>query len=127
FHLRPGHKWSDGQPFTTEDFRFWWEDIALNERIEPTGPPVTMLVDGERPKVEVLDETTIRYEWPNPNPHFLPALAAASPMFIYAPAHYLKQFHEKYADPTMLARMVAASNSRDWAQLFGRRERMNKF
>ncbi len=22
FHLRPGHKWSDGQPFTTEDFRY---------------------------------------------------------------------------------------------------------
>jgi len=22
-HLRPGHKWSDGEPFTTEDFRYW--------------------------------------------------------------------------------------------------------
>ena len=28
FKLRPGHKWSDGHPFTTEDFRFFWEDIA---------------------------------------------------------------------------------------------------
>ena len=26
FHLRPGHKWSDGEPFTAEDFRFYWED-----------------------------------------------------------------------------------------------------
>src|ERR1700756_4768360 len=24
FHLRPGHRWSDGKPFTTEDFRFFW-------------------------------------------------------------------------------------------------------
>src|SRR6185312_11684502 len=23
-HLRPGHKWSDGKPFTAEDFRYYW-------------------------------------------------------------------------------------------------------
>ena len=23
-HLRKGHKWSDGQPFTAWDFRFYW-------------------------------------------------------------------------------------------------------
>jgi peptide/nickel transport system substrate-binding protein len=22
FHLRPGHRWSDGSPLTAEDFRF---------------------------------------------------------------------------------------------------------
>ena len=22
-HLRKGHRWSDGHPFTTEDFRYW--------------------------------------------------------------------------------------------------------
>ena len=32
FKLRAGHKWSDGHPFTTEDFRFFWEDIANNKR-----------------------------------------------------------------------------------------------
>ena len=32
-HLREGHKWSDGQPFTTEDFRFWLDDILYNEEI----------------------------------------------------------------------------------------------
>ena len=39
----------------------------------------------------------MRYTWAKPNP-FLPALAGAAPLYIYAPAHYLKQFHEKYAD-----------------------------
>ena len=38
-HLRKGHRWSDGQPFTSEDFRFWWEDVANNEALSPTGPP----------------------------------------------------------------------------------------
>ena len=127
FKLRPGHRWSDGQPFTTADFQFWWEDIALNPELNPTGVPIRLVVDGELPKVEILSETEIRYTWSKPNPFFLPALAAASPEFIYAPAHYLKQFHEKYAEPARLATMVAETNSRSWAQLFGRRERMNKF
>src|SRR5690606_6988768 len=63
FHLRPGHKWSDGSPFTTEDFRYFWEDVANNEDLSPTGPPITMLVGGEPPQVEIIDELTIRYSW----------------------------------------------------------------
>ena len=34
-HLRKGHRWSDGEPFTSEDFRYWWEDVANNEALEP--------------------------------------------------------------------------------------------
>ena len=29
-HLRAGHKWSDGTSFTTEDFRYYWQDGATN-------------------------------------------------------------------------------------------------
>ena len=36
-------KWSDGQPFTTEDFRYWWEDVANNEDLSPTGPPMELM------------------------------------------------------------------------------------
>lgn len=116
-HLRKGHKWSDGKPFTAEDFRFWWEDIATNPRVSKGGPPVVMLVDGKRPKFEVLDETTVRYSWAKPNPFFLPALANASPLYIYKPAHYLKQFHKKYADPAKLKALVAEHNQRNWVAL----------
>jgi len=126
-HLREGHLWSDGEPFTTEDLRFWWEDVALNEEISPVGPPIQMVIDGELPEVEVIDEHTIRYSWSRPNPFFLSSIAAASPLFIYMPAHYLKRFHADYADPDELARLVEEDNARDWAQLFHRRERMNRF
>jgi peptide/nickel transport system substrate-binding protein len=125
--LRAGHRWSDGAPFTSEDFRYWWEDIAGNEQLSPIGPPVELKVDDEWPKVEILDERTVRYSWSKPNPFFLPALAGARPMFIYAPSHYLKQFHERYADPDALARLVEADRARDWAQLHGRRDRMYRF
>src|SRR5688500_3609195 len=57
-HLRPGHRWSDGEPFTSEDFRYWWEDVANNEALSPTGPPALLYVDGEAPKVEFLDDLT---------------------------------------------------------------------
>ncbi len=116
-HLRRGHKWSDGHPFTTEDLRYWWEDIALNEELTPAGPPVDMLGAGGRPDVEVIDEWTIRFTWPVPNPLFLPALAQARPRYIYAPAHYLRQFHADYADPEELAKKVEEAGARNWASL----------
>ncbi|HEX5078759.1 MAG TPA: ABC transporter substrate-binding protein, partial [Geminicoccaceae bacterium] len=125
--LREGHRWSDGAPFTTEDFRYWWEDVANNEQLSPFGPPSELEVDGELPKVEILDPLTVRYSWSSPNPYFLPALAGARPLFIYRPAHYLKQFHERYADPAELARKVREDRARDWAQLHGRRDRMYRF
>ncbi|QDL91397.1 ABC transporter substrate-binding protein [Paroceanicella profunda] len=117
FHLRRGHRWSDGAPFTTEDFRYFWEDVALNPDLSPGGPPEVMLVDGKPPKVTVIDEVTIRYEWDTPNPRFLPALAAARPPFIYRPAHYLSQFHAKYVDPATLEPLMAERKARNWAQL----------
>ncbi len=101
-HLRKGHRWSDGQPFTAEDFRYYWEDIALNKDLSPFGPARILLVDGERPRFEIIDETTIRYSWSKPNPYFVPALAGASPLFLYRPAHYLKRFHKRYANPKKL-------------------------
>ena len=52
---------------------------------------------------------------------------AATQLFIYRPAHYLKQFHEKYAEPEKLKQLVAETKSRDWVQLFLRKDRLDKF
>ena len=124
--LREGHHWSDGAPLTSEDFRYWWEDVANNMALSPTGPPAKLIVDGELPEVTFPDPLTVRYSWSKPNPLFLPALAGATPQFIYMPAHYLKQFHQAYADRDQLAQAVAANKARDWAQLHGRRDNMYK-
>ncbi|MEO1190127.1 MAG: ABC transporter substrate-binding protein [Pseudomonadota bacterium] len=116
-NLRPGHRWSDGTPFTSEDFRYYWEDVALNAELSPVGPPITLLVDGKPPQVSFPDETTVIFEWPAPNPFFLPALARATPLYIYRPAHYLKKFHKKYADPAVLQSEVEESGKPSWAAL----------
>ena len=122
--LRAGHRWSDGHPFTAEDFRYYWDDVAGNKDLSPAGPPEFMLVDGTPPKFEVLDPATVRFTWEKPNPRFLPQLAAARDPFIYRPAHYLKQFHAKYADPGKLAEAARAQKLKSWAALHNRMDEM---
>ena len=127
FKLRPGHKWSDGHPFTAEDFRYWWEDVANNPKLSPAGPPRLMLSDGEAPSFEMLDETTVRYTWPKANPFFLPRLAGASPLFIYRPAHYLKHYHGGYAEAGKLKKLLRKKRTRSWASLHNRFDNMYRF
>ena len=125
-HLRKGQKWSDGEPFTSEDFRYFWEDVANDTDLSPTGPPVEMLVEGVPPTFEVIDETTVRYTWTKPNAAFLPALAGAYPLFIFRPSHYLKKFHKKYADPEKLKELVETSGQRSWASLHNKQDNQYK-
>ncbi len=122
--LRKGHKWSNGKPFTSEDIRYWWEDIANNEELSPTGVPKFMEVEGKTPAFEVVDEQTVRFTWEKPNPSFLPTLAKARPPFIYRPAHYLKQFHEKYGDADFIAEQAKKAKKRNWASLHNKKDEM---
>jgi len=126
-HLREGHKWSDGAPFTSEDFRYWWEEVANNDQITPTGPPDFMHVDGQLGEVRFPDPLTVVFEWAYPNANFLPLLAQASPPFIYRPAHYLRQFHIDHADTEALAQAVIKARVNSWAALHNKRDNMYKF
>jgi len=123
FKLRKGHRWSDGHPFTTEDFRYYWEDVANNKELSPSGPPRDLLVDGEPPRVEILNDTTVRYTWKKPNPSFLPRLAGTSPLFIFRPAHYLKQFHKKYSAKVAKADADGTAK-RKWSAVHNRLDNM---
>jgi peptide/nickel transport system substrate-binding protein len=123
FKLRKGHRWSDGQPFTAEDFRYYWEDVANNKELSPSGPPRDLVVDGEPAKFEVLNETTVRYTWSRPNPEFLPRMAGASPLFIYRPAHFLKPFHKKYSEKVRKAD-EDGSAKRKWSATHNRTDNM---
>ncbi len=121
--LRKGHKWSDGHPFTTEDFRYYWQDVANSKELARGGLSNKLLVNGEGPKFEVLDELTVRYTWQAPNPLFLTSLAGARPLYIYMPAHYMKQFHASYQDADKLAQMVSDNNVQKWGSLHTRKGR----
>jgi peptide/nickel transport system substrate-binding protein len=121
--LRKGHRWSDGHPFTTEDFRYYWEDVANNKELSPAGPPSDLLIEGEPPKFEVLSDTVVRYSWQKPNPNFLPRQAGASPLFIYRPAHYLKPLHKKYSEKVRRAEAEGTAKRR-WSATHNRADNL---
>ena len=120
FKLRAGHKWSDGQPFTTEDFRFYWEDVANNKELSPSGLPAELLVEDQAPKVEIIDDRTIKYSWDKPNPYFIESQARAAPLFLFRPAHYMRKFHARYTDPAEIAHLARGVQQGSWIQIHRR-------
>ena len=90
-NLRKGHKWSDGQPFTSADVDFWYNDLILNKAIYENTPS-NWLFDGKPAKVEAVDETTVKFILPAPAPGLLNRFAIS---FIqpFQPKHFLSQFH----------------------------------
>src|SRR6476469_2857300 len=120
FHLRAGHKWSDGQPFTTEDFRYFWEDVANDKDLSPGGPSVVLLVNGKPPRVEIVDPLTIKYTWDAPNPYFIESQAQAAPLWLFRPAHYLKKFHKKYTPIEEIAKSARGGQGSNWVQIHRR-------
>ena len=99
FKLRDGHKWSDGEPLTSEDLRYTWEDVLSNEDLSPGGLPSALVVGEHSRPSRSIDKLTVRFSWDVPNPDFLPVIAAPQPLSLALPAHYMKQFHKKYQDP----------------------------
>ena len=126
FRLRKGHKWSDGAPFTSEDFKYYWEDIANNEDLNPFGPSKILLVDGEAPEVEFPDAHTVIYRWKSPNPYFLSELAGPRPLFLYQPKHYLSQYHANYGNREELDAKAQEKGSRNWAGGYLKKARQYK-
>ncbi|HEV8637034.1 MAG TPA: ABC transporter substrate-binding protein, partial [Chloroflexota bacterium] len=125
--LRKGMKWSDGQPFTADDFVFWYEDMLLNEDLSPA-KPAPMLINAKLGKVEKVNETTVAFKFEAPYYTFVDQIASlAAPGHAtdgrnawgyYAPAHYLKQFHPKYTDKAKLEQMAKDAKFDNWALLF---------
>ncbi|AXX99039.1 ABC transporter substrate-binding protein [Profundibacter amoris] len=126
-HLRKGHRWSDGAPFTSDDFKYWWVNVANNPDLSPSGPPEFLRVDGEMPQVSFPDPQTIIYEWSRPNTHFIPTLAQARPPFIFRPAHYLKQFHADFTPPEAMEDKIETMRVRSWAAMHNKLDNMYKF
>ncbi len=117
FMLRKGLKWSDGAPLTADDILFWWEDVALNKELNPTGGvPLWMMTGGKPGTIEKVDQHTVTFTFPQPNGLFLVSLAGGGGN-TFSPKHYLQQFHQKY-NTTNLDQLVREHNVESWVKLF---------
>ncbi|MEL6550289.1 MAG: ABC transporter substrate-binding protein [Pseudomonadota bacterium] len=94
--LREGHKWSDGAPFTSEDVRFWLENLSLDANIRENAADY-VLAGGEPIQIEIMNETTFKFVLSAPKPGLLVHFATsyAQP---FQPAHFLGQFHPALND-----------------------------
>ena len=115
FHLREGHRWSDGAPFTTEDFRFYFEDILGNKDLTP-GAWGPWVLDGELPQIDIVDDTTITMTFPEARPTLLISVGSEVGHRGYRPAHYFKQFHIDYNEDANA--LAAEKGFEDWVQMF---------
>lgn len=91
-YLREGLKWSDGEPLTTEDLRFAFEDMHWNDKVN------TWNRLGMVKEIEVVDDYTIRLIAPG-GIGLLPIYLSDWPGGVGGllfPAHYLKRWHMDY-------------------------------
>jgi peptide/nickel transport system substrate-binding protein len=133
-YLRKGHRWSDGKPFTADDFVFWYEDVYLNKDLVPTPHP-DFMINGKSGVIRKIDATTVLFEFPEPNYLFLDILAgstamgggqalwqmAGRAMGAYTPAHYVRQFHPKYVGMDAANRKAKDAGFEGWVSFMKNR------
>jgi peptide/nickel transport system substrate-binding protein len=97
WNLREGMKWSDGMPFTSGDFRWYFENDQLNEELQTS---VNARWSSGSPKVwmtiETPDDYTLTMNFANPKPLLILELGRENECF--TPGHYMKQFHIDLCD-----------------------------
>ena len=112
-NMRPGLKWSDGQPYTSADWDFWWNDLnnAPDQKIFNI-PAYLRNADGTPIEVTTPDEYTVVWtskDRPlNIDPYFMAQGFWEFARWIMKPAHYLKQFHPDYTEGMAWEDMEAA-------------------
>ena len=124
FKLREGLKWSDGAPFTMDDFMFEHLDVQLNTDLMAS-PPSAMFAGGEFVKFEPVDATTIQFRFVEPNPGWPATVAQLNrprglEQELFSPKHYLKQFHIKYNENAN--ELAVKAGFADWTELFAARD-----
>ena len=125
--LRKGMKWSDGAPFTADDFAFWHDEIYLNKDLQPTPHP-DFMAGAKSGSLRKIDDTTVVFEFQDPNYLFVDILAGSTAigggqatqssdkrnMGAYTPAHYVKQFLPKFSSKDEVDKKAKAAGFDGW-------------
>lgn len=95
-HLIEGAKWSDGEPFTSEDVIFTWEDYISDPNVNSWQKISNWTWDdGQVATLEAVDDFTIKWTFPVAFPRNK-FYYMDEQQFSVMPAHQLKPLHPKY-------------------------------
>lgn len=117
FQLRKGMKWSDGSEFTTDDWKWWYENVLLNTTLTPAAPGQWSTgTPREIMKAEFPDKYTAKFTFAHPKPLFIYTVTRETP---FIPAAYMKQYHLDFTDDkAKLEADTKAANFETWDQLW---------
>lgn len=88
-NLRHGIKWSDGKPITADDVIYTYEEIVF-AGLGNTATRDMMMIGGKLPKLEKIDDYTVRFTTSKPFAPFLRMLS-----YQIVPKHYFKPYSDK--------------------------------
>lgn len=116
--IRKGLKWSTGDPVTTADIKFAYDDMWSNTTLNPKFPSA-FSAGGEPSKLNVIDDFTFELSFVKPYPSFKYVISRQGfTNQLFVASKYLKQFHEKYVDKAKLDQMTKDAGFDTWNQLF---------
>jgi peptide/nickel transport system substrate-binding protein len=124
FYLRKGLKWSDGEALNTDDVKFCYEAILMNETLMPQVPS-WLVINDEPVVIEIVDDYTFKCIFAGPNAILSEYMAWASTILgrarsaFVAPEHYMKDYHLDYADQAAVEAAVQEKELETWDQLWG--------
>lgn len=124
FTLREGMKWSDGVAITTEDVKFWYEDVLLNKDLTAAvkveyraGSRAT----GEVMDLVVVDDYAFRLEFAEAPYDLGPALAESFyENTILLPKHFFMKVHPDYTSMDKIDEVALEFGFQkgEWTKLF---------
>jgi peptide/nickel transport system substrate-binding protein len=92
FTLREGLKWSDGQPLTTDDIIFTYEELVFNKQIPNQFKDYLKIGEsGAFPKLRKIDDRRVEFILPEPFAPFLRTTAAPTDAVAILPKHILSE------------------------------------
>ena len=88
-NLRHGIKWTDGKEITADDVIYTYEEIVF-AGLGNTASRDAMTINGKLPKLEKIDDYTVKFTTPRPFAPFLRQLTCP-----IVPKHYFKPYSDK--------------------------------
>lgn len=117
-YLRKGLKYSNGNPFTADDYMYWWEHVANNKDLYPISPqdwkPIPLL------DVKKIDDYSVKFIYGKPYPKVADFNFGGklSSEWMMGPAKFMEQFHPDFVSQEKLEELLKERDLGNWYDLY---------